>query len=185
MPDILDDLDFGDITAEKPQDAAPTPGKRGPGRPAKNSASVPPKTVPMPKAGVIADQMSALYSFAAIPLMAVKPKTAVALMEQSDEIGKAWEQVAAANPKVRAALLGLAATSTWGALAMAHIPVVMALMSENEGQSASGKDAPVGEGSPAGRHAKQGAESPVGPVYQLFPMESGGARSDSGPSGER
>lgn len=170
MSDFLDDLLPG-VDDNKPsvsQDSAPVPRRRG--RPPKAPATVSEQeSVPMPPKGTIATEMSSLYTFAAIPLMAIRPETAGAIVENADQIGKAWEKLAEANPKVRAALLGLAQTSMWGALAMAHLPIVMALMSEGGKKE---KDAPtdpnaLGARPEAGRHAASGAPDPLAEVYRL------------------
>lgn len=184
MSDILDDLAdaFNDeMQLDPKQTAPPVPRRRG--RPLKSDPTAPsnikvngraptPVVVPMPPKGVIAAEMASLYTFAAIPLMAIKPKAAEAIMTQADDIGKAWEQVAERNPKVRAALLGVAQTSTWAGLAMAHLPIIMAIMSE-EPKNGSTKSDAVGARPSPGRHAATSPSDSVGQVFELFPVEPG------------
>lgn len=180
MSDILDDLNLGQaeeapVTPPR-QENAPAPRRRG--RPRKDDPTAPsnlkvtakpPADVPMPAKGVIAEQMSQLHVFAAIPLMAFKPQTAQTLMSQSAEIGEAWETVARANPKVRAAILGMSQASTWGVLAMAYVPVIMSLVNEpaKEAESAPSADDALGERPSTGRHAAQRSSDPVAEVLRL------------------
>lgn len=184
MTDVFDgiaDLLVPDDEPPATQENAPAP-RRGRGRPrkdetvqvnikpsARGSAST---SVPMPDAGVIANQMSQLYTIAAIPLMLAKPKTAEAITENADAIGKAWEKVAQSNPKVRAALLGLAGASTWGGLAFAHMPIVFALMNEGTPSGTENADA-VGAGPSTGRHAASGPANPVGAVLASLRLATG------------
>jgi|SRR5581483_225385 len=185
MSDILDDLQDAfneEMNLTPTQEAAPVPRRRGrprkdetsPGTNIKTTARTPaPTVVPMPPKGTIAAEMASLYTFAAIPLMAVKPKAAEAMMTQADDIGKAWEAVAERNPKVRAALMGVAQTSTWAGLAMAHLPILMAIMAEEpkEAKSAPANPNAMGEGPSAGRHAAASPSDSVGTVFELFPVE--------------
>lgn len=185
MSDILDDLAdaFNDeMQLDPKQEAAPVPRRRG--RPLKSDATAPsnmkvsgaapkPVVVPMPPRGVIATEMSSLYTFAAMPLMAIKPKAAEAMMAQADDIGKAWEQVAERNPKVRAALLGIGQTSIWAGLAMAHLPIIMAVMSEEPKKDAPSNAYAVGARSETGRHAATSPSDSVGSVFELFPVDGG------------
>lgn len=119
----------------------------------------------MPKAGAIAEGITGLYQFAAIPLMGVRPHTAMALMANADDIGKAWEQAAVANPAIRKALLSLMGTSTIGIVVVAHMPVIMTFMNESREirDAAAAKDAmgagPAGDSGPA-----------ASPTYTLEPI---------------
>ena len=167
VSDILDDLAdaFNDEMQLTPKQAdAPVPRRRG--RPLKSDPTAPsnlkvtgvapkPVVVPMPPKGTIAAEMASLYTFAAIPLMAVKPKAAEAMMASADDIGKAWEQVAERNPKVRAALLGVAQTSTWAALAMAHLPILMAVMADDPKEKRDDV-----QSVPRGKHANRVGQDP-------------------------
>jgi hypothetical protein len=119
----------------------------------------------MPKAGAIAEGISGLYQFAAIPMMGYRPNTAMVLMENADSIGKAWEQAAIANPAIRRALMSLMGTSTIGIVVVAHMPVIMTFMNESRDirDAAAAKDA-VGAG-------PQGDSSAApSPAYTLEPI---------------
>ena len=143
-PDItLDDLAsvvHAPETPVLPEGAPVSPPKRPRGRPRKNPVAdtdqpkpVEKKQAPeMPKPGVLADGISGLYTFAGFGLMPFAPKTAVTVASQADECAKAWEAAAAANPKIRAALIALTSTSVYGALIMAHVPIVLAVVAETK-----------------------------------------------------
>lgn len=163
-----------------PQTDAPVPGRRGRGRPRKDAtapASLTPDKraqadAPMPPKGTIAKAVSEMYGFAGFGLMAVgRPMTAQAVMANAADCGEAWEAAAAQNPQIRAMLLALTKTSTYGVLVAAHAPIVMTALAESRERKAA-KDAekdavPVGADGPepSGRHAYSPA-SAVGPVSQ-------------------
>lgn len=174
--DLLDELGISDgEQMELNQTAAPTPRRRG--RPRKEEvpalASIKPTVgtrapkaeVPMPKAGAIAEGITGLYQFAAIPMMGVRPQTAMALMANADDIGKAWEAAAVANPAIRKALLSLMGTSTIGIVVVAHMPVIMTFMNESRDikDAAAAKDA-------LGERSAHSPGAPASPTYTLEPV---------------
>jgi len=48
--------------------------------------------------------------------------------EPDDSVGAAWEELARANPRIRAVLLRLLAGGAWGALLEAHLPIFAAII---------------------------------------------------------
>jgi hypothetical protein len=200
MGDLADDIiEMVGGTAAPVEDVmqvdAPTP-RRGRGRPRKTAAPASPGLKsPSPSAraaaetaqtATIAASMAEMYAFAGFALMPLRPKTAQALMASAQDCGAAWEAAAVANPAIRRMLEKMAGTSTLAVLAMAHAPIVMAALAESHerkeakhGDESAAGDA-VGAGSPGGRHAAQGSESPVGKVPYLVPVEPWRAPGDSG-----
>lgn len=164
------------------QTAAPTPG-RGRGRPRKTpisdtgSLKKAADDVPMPKAGAIADAMSQMYAFGAMGLMPFRPQTAATMMGSADACGKAWEQAAAADPRIRAMLLSLTRTSVYGVLVAAHLPIITAAMAEGreikaakaaalEAQPPTYEPQVVEEPGSGRRRAPEPTEEPPIPVRQ-------------------
>ena len=107
----------------KPLGAEVPPEK--PGKPAKVE-------VEMPEPGVLAEGIAGFYTFSGMMLLPMRPATGTALVENSAEIGKAWEAAARENPAIRKALLSLMKTTTVGVLVAAHLPVVMIAMGETK-----------------------------------------------------
>lgn len=169
-----------------PDGAPVSPPKRPRGRPRKNPVAeaetpkpVEKKQAPeMPKPGVLADGISGLYTFAGFGLMPFAPKTAVTVAGQAEECAKAWEAAAAANPKIRAALIALTNGSVYGALVMAHVPIVLAVVSETKERKELRASEQADADSAAAR-APHPMERPSSPVR----LATGGAHWDRGDDG--
>lgn len=77
-------------------------------------------------------RIAGLYTMAGMSLAVVPAPwaapTGLALVEHSAACGKAWEQVAKDNPRVREALERLLAVSSFSLLLTAHAPIVYAAM---------------------------------------------------------
>lgn len=86
----------------------------------------------MPEPGVLAEGIGGFYTFTGMMLLPLRPATGQALVANSEEIGKAWEQAARENPAIRKALLSLMKTTTVGVLVAAHLPVVMIALGESK-----------------------------------------------------
>jgi hypothetical protein len=95
------------------------------------TASTKEPEVPQLPKGAVRDAVSQLHVFAGMGLSAAgKVETGGALIKEADTIGEAWEDLAKTNPAVRRAMLALMTTSAWGGLAVAYMPVAMAVMNE-------------------------------------------------------
>jgi hypothetical protein len=142
MTTPMDDIAYlivGDVAGT--EDAPPprvVPGRR-PGRPL-GSKNAKPGAVPVPKVpkpeppqlpAVAKDAISQLYVFAGMGLTPFKPTVGVALANSADDCAKAWMELAKTNPAVRRAILSMLQTSAWGGLAIAHLPILYALMQPN------------------------------------------------------
>lgn len=163
IPPVVDDV--------PKQQTAPVPG-RGRGRPRKSPSSTAtslkteaPET-PMPRPGVLRDAVAELYGFAGFGLMPFRPQTAQTMMASAKSCGEAWEAAAAANPQIRAMLLSLTKTSTYGVLIAAHAPIVMAAIAEQRERKVAkdGEPVPVGDRPEADGRAAYSSASAMGPV---------------------
>lgn len=108
-------------TEEKPADKTPA-------KPAKTAASkkddgkAPPYTP-----GKIAKGMTKLYTRVGQTIKAWDFVVGTAIIIQAEEIGAAWDEVARVNPRIRKFLLLLISGGAYGQLAMAHLPIAMAV----------------------------------------------------------
>lgn len=85
---------------------------------------------PMPKAGEISKGVAELYALAGVLIMPKNPVIGQSILENAEACGKSLEELAKTNESVRRVLIGLTTTSVWGAVAMAHAPILMAVFAE-------------------------------------------------------
>ena len=108
-----------------------------PGTPPKGRRRGGPKSVealPPFRAGVIAKGMNSLYRRAGRMLRLWDRDLGTAVIactraedEDDTTVGEAWENLAKANPRVRAFLLKALQTGAWSGLFMAHAPIFLAI----------------------------------------------------------
>ena len=135
-----------EVKTPKPDDA-PTaaedtpPGghrRKRPFRPQRQASAPAAKPVGMPPPGRITKGVNRLYRRAGKAVRAFDDGIGEAFIlisqntagegEPDDSVGAAWEDLARANPRIRAALVKLLAGGAWGALIEAHLPVVAAII---------------------------------------------------------
>lgn len=122
------------------EDAPPprvVPGRK-PGRPLGSTNRAKPGAVPTKPAdprpeppqlpAAAQNAIAQLYVFAGMGLTPFKPAVGQALAMSADDCAKAWMELAKSNPAVRRAILSLMQTSAWGGLAVAHLPIMYAIM---------------------------------------------------------
>ena len=155
---------------EMPPDASPVSraADRPPDTTGDRKRAETPGAVPaMPRGGVIAAGVNKLYRRAGKITRAMDPDIGAAIIactrkdgDEPDEltVGEAWENLARANPRVRAFLLKAIAGGAWGDLVMAHAPLGLALMMKPavqrlipfgrlaESMAEPDEDTPAGEG---------------------------------------
>jgi hypothetical protein len=139
--------DAGEMTERAPiertPDRSPSAGRRktrGGRRGSKSGdaprADVPRETAEAPpfRAGPIAKGMNKLYRRVGKLVKMGDPLIGQAFIDitvKDDEddttVGEAWEELAKANPRIRAALLKLLTGSGWGTLLACHLPILMAV----------------------------------------------------------
>lgn len=81
----------------------------------------------MPKAGVIKRGVADIYITIGALLTPIDPVCGSALIESSENVGEALEELAKADPRVRRALMSLLQTSAYGGVIAAHAPIIMAI----------------------------------------------------------
>lgn len=137
--------------AEPPPPDAPAatpPGDRAPARPkGSRRRTAPPAGAvaegaaggyPQHRPGVITKGVNRLYKKAGKIVRVMDADIGSAILastentaeegEPDDSVGAAWDEVARTNPRIRAFLLRAVAGGAWGALVMAHGPILMALI---------------------------------------------------------
>lgn len=119
--------DDGDTTAP-PRTRRRKPPRKRPARAAKPAGDKAPRTS-RPRATSLGKRVQDLHATIGLGMsMAPAPwamPTGQALVEQSADIGKAWEAVAKENPRVAEALERVLTVSTVGQLLGAYVPVVL------------------------------------------------------------
>lgn len=96
------------------------------------------KPVGMPPPGRITKGVNRLYRRCGKMVRAVDETVGAAFImisqntagegEPDDSVGAAWEELARANPRIRAALVRMLAGGAWGMLIEAHLPVIAAIV---------------------------------------------------------
>lgn len=119
--------------ADKQADRAPAPPKARVIRGKKPTAEE--VNAPAFRAGPIAKGMNRLYLKTGKIVRAFDPEVGNAMIEATKKeteddvtVGEAWEEVARVNPRVRKFLLKLISGGAWGQLAMAHMPILLAVL---------------------------------------------------------
>jgi hypothetical protein len=154
---------------EMPPDAAPVSraADRPPDRSSDRKQAAPGAVPAMPRGGVIAAGVNKLYRRAGKIVRTMDPDIGAAIIactrkdaDEPDEltVGEAWENLARANPRVRAFLIKAITGGAWGDLVMAHAPLGLALMMKPavqrlipfgrlaESMAEPDEDTPAGEG---------------------------------------
>ena len=95
---------------------------------------------PKPRSGSLVKPLTRLYTSVGVTLMPFDPVCATAILNNAEECAKALEALAQENEAVRRAILALTATSAWGGLLIAHLPIILMVVvhhaPENVAQSA-------------------------------------------------
>lgn len=126
---------FGEFTAPDVKGTRPkwwerTP-KKGAGNATSKSARTPrtPKTrqaKALPKGG-LRGPLTQLYVGIGMSVMPFDPSCGRIIIENAPKCAEALDELSKTNTAVRNFLIGLCTTSAWGAVLMAHAPIVMAI----------------------------------------------------------
>lgn len=112
-----------------PPPAPDTPIERGQDEPPNSKAKGRVRqSVPRWQKGVIAAGMTKLYKRTGKIIKAMDRDIGIAVIESAEDCGEAWDDLARTNPRVRAFLMKLIAGGAWGAVLMAHAPILMAII---------------------------------------------------------
>lgn len=138
-------FDFGKLTAEntdsltgeftppsisgsKPKWWERAPKKNGASEKNKPRARAPraERVKPLPRGG-LRQPLANLYTGIGMSVMPFDPACGRTIIENSDKCAETLDELAKTNTAVRNFLIGLCTTSAWGAVLMAHAPIVMAI----------------------------------------------------------
>lgn len=86
---------------------------------------VEPPTPPKHKPKQLESQLAGMYTMAGLGVFSFDQQLGAVIMSKSDECAKALSDVADKNPAVKKALNNMLATSAWGAVISAHLPIVV------------------------------------------------------------
>jgi hypothetical protein len=132
LTDIFKDLSVESVAMPGEPVAAPKPaskwkefwgGKRE--KAGKEKTRKPP--IPMPRGGLV-KPLEQFYVGIGFMLMPVDPHCARIVIDNATKCAESLDELAKINPAVRRFLLGLVSSSAIGAVIMAHLPIVMAVM---------------------------------------------------------
>jgi hypothetical protein len=82
---------------------------------------------PMPRGG-LKPALAQMYTGLGIAVMPFDPSCGRVIIENADKCAESLDELAKTNPAVRNVLISLVTTSAWGAVIMAHAPILMAVM---------------------------------------------------------
>lgn len=113
------------VQGTKPRwwERAPKSGKRTPKAKAKKTPGPAPA---MPRGGLKGPLVN-VYTGIGMSVMPFDPGCGRIIIENAEACATALDDLAKTNPAVRRVLLSLVTTSAWGAVIMAHAPIVMAI----------------------------------------------------------
>ena len=80
----------------------------------------------LPRGG-LRQPLATLYTGIGMSVMPFDPSCGRTIIENADKCAEALDELAKTNTAVRNFLIGLCTTSAWGAVLMAHAPIVMAI----------------------------------------------------------
>jgi hypothetical protein len=81
---------------------------------------------PMPRGG-LKPALTQMYAGIGMAVMPFDPACGRVVIENAESCAAALDELAKTNPAVRRVLLSLVTTSAWGAVIMAHAPILMAV----------------------------------------------------------
>lgn len=119
------------LTAAETADKAPKP-QRGTRRTSRRGDAAESRTEPpMPRPGVIANGMTRVYAQTGAMVGMFDMQCGSAIMENAENVGKAWENLAKQNPAVRRALMTLMTGNALFEIVTAHTPMILAIMAHH------------------------------------------------------
>lgn len=85
-----------------------------------------PSVKPMPKGG-LKPALAQMYAGVGMAVMPFDPACGRVVLENAERCAESLDELAKTNPAVRNLLISLVTTSAWGAVIMAHAPILMAI----------------------------------------------------------
>jgi hypothetical protein len=101
--------------------ADPSPGAKRASRP------IPPK----PREGTLVKPLTELYVTAGMTIAPFDPACSMAIISNAEECARRLEMLARENESVRRAILAITATSAWGGVMVAHLPIIAMIMTHH------------------------------------------------------
>lgn len=138
-PDANDD-DGADILSLSVVDRVKAKAKRGEKPPREEKAR---KPLPPKRAGALVKPLTELYTSLGALVLAADPVCGSAIVANAPECAKRLDALAQENDAVRRALHALTASSAWGGVMIAHLPIMLALMLHHGSDPVRERIAPV------------------------------------------
>lgn len=116
------------VKGTKPKwwEKAPRRGKTDSDSPRGKRAPRAERVKPLPRGG-LKGPLTQLYSGIGLSVMPFDPNCGRIILENAEKCAETLDELAKTNTAVRNALIALCTTSAWGAVIMAHAPIVMAI----------------------------------------------------------
>ena len=109
---------------------------RGASRP---SRVIPPK----PREGSLVKPLTELYTSLGIMIAPLDPVCSVAIIENAEPCARSLENLARENEAVRRAILALTQTTAWGGVIIAHLPLLLMVMTHHGPREVAERTAPL------------------------------------------
>lgn len=122
---LADDFTAPNVKGSQPRwwERAPKSGKKTRTGKAKSAPGPAPA---MPRGG-LKGPLTNVYTGIGMSVMPFDPSCGRMIIENAEKCASALDELARTNPAVRRVLLSLVTTSAWGAVVMAHAPILMAI----------------------------------------------------------
>ena len=131
--------DFNDLkTFDAPDDEIPDfkatpsdkPNPRNPFKPKTRSKPETKKPTPAPRysKGMFVEPLTQLYGMVGMAVMTVDPPVGKSIMMQATACAESLDELAKSNVQVRKVLVSITQGSAWSGVAVAHMPILLALL---------------------------------------------------------
>ncbi len=130
-PNPEPDFDFSDIPIEESPPVVTPKASRVKREKSTKTAASKPRTAPPYRAGQFVQPLTQMYAFIGMAVLPFDPTCGTAVMQSGEECAKSLDELAKSNIAVRRALYALTATSAWGAVIAAHVPILVAVGSHH------------------------------------------------------
>lgn len=100
-------------------------------------------SAPKPRPGSLVRPLTELYTSIGVMLAPFDPVCSVSIIENAEPCAKALENLARENEAVRRAILALTQTSAWGGVLIAHMPLLLMVITHHGPKQVADAVAPM------------------------------------------
>jgi hypothetical protein len=100
-------------------------------------------SIPKPRSGSLVKPLTDLYTSIGVMLAPFDPACSVSVIENAESCAIALENLARENEAVRRAILALTQTSAWGGVLIAHMPILLMVITHHGPKQVADAVAPM------------------------------------------